>query len=163
MKTLAKLTLTLMVITMIANTTFAESCFISKPGKIVEEYSVISTHVLQPVNTQKNYLLPNEKMKTTYADRKKVMAEIKLRELILSMQQEEAEINDIDFDTRIIFEGIRQANHFELTPEILSDFMIEEKEAKEELYFINLACTSPKDLHRTTSRTNVEIFKFYCN
>jgi hypothetical protein len=157
MKTLAKLTLTLLMITIIANTAFAEPCVVSStPETSLNDKSFSAP--LYPLTPQIHNLMPKGKMKTTISSRKQVAAQTKLRELILSMQQVEAEVNDGELDTQVIFQEIMQAHHFELTPEILSDFIIEEKEVKEDIDFLNLARTSSKLHLRTSCRTDGQDF-----
>jgi hypothetical protein len=157
MKTLAKIMLTLMVITMMSNTTFAENCneifVISKTENV--ENDIHCSQINKIIN-----LLPKEKMRATINQRRQAIADVKFRELIQSMQQEEAEVNDLDFDTRAIFDEIMLAHQFELTPEILSDFIREENEVKDDFYFLHLTCVSPKPSNRTTYRTVSETLRF---
>ncbi len=157
MKTIAQITLTSLMIILLSNISLAGSLTKFKMylngDNAIEVLSKVETLVdecLPVVNTD----FYKKSVPTTASFTVKSKEELPLEEdlnlpevseeklsvadmsaLIKSLTKPEEEIDDLNFDTHEVFEQIQASEQFNLTPEKLSDFIKDEKEVMEDVYY----------------------------
>jgi hypothetical protein len=147
MKTIAKITLTLMATALLSQATFAntwhsfrmqlssgkEIFVISKLEKEVDEIIPFASAKLFAKNMNHSAIAG-----TTCTSAALVM-DAEIMELVAEMHaEEEAVTENLGFDPQAVFEESLKEKAFELTPEILSTFIMEEKEVAEDGYYLTM-------------------------
>jgi hypothetical protein len=155
MKTLAQITLAALMITM-AHTASAtayrkfrmqiaqdkEIYVLSKLENIVEEFLPYAPAVSRHITPELMIHLQEEA--TTEEDlpfsvcRKALITDEEVADLVRSMQSEEAVVNDLNIDTKAVVTEIREESTFELTTEILSGFIKEERDVTEDPFLLTM-------------------------
>jgi hypothetical protein len=155
MKTLAQISLTVLIVAMAVTSNAANSyrtfrmqiandleiLVISKQENIVDEYLPIVPNVLSRIPALSVHLKKEElaALQLTKIKKNTSITDEEVIELVHSMHREEEEVTEtFEFDTHIIFEECRYEKRFELTTEILSAFIKEEKEVAEDIYFLTM-------------------------
>ncbi len=161
MKTLTKITLTAAMMIFLSNGTFATHFtsfrMVISEGKTIEILSKVEAEVEENIPVVHNILwkermevvnqplvLPvkeekavEEDIVTVPVDEHRAAPEY-LGALVRQLSRPEKEVNDLDFDTREVFENYMADKYFELTPDDLSQFVKEEPEVTEDAAFQSL-------------------------
>lgn len=161
MKTLTKITLTAMMMIFLTNainaTNFKSFRMVISEGKSIEVLSKVETVVEENIPVIHNILrkektavanqtllLPVKEEKPVEEDivtvpvNSNYASEAYYGALVSQLSRPEQEADDLDFDTREVFENYMTDKHFELTPDQLSQFVKEEQEVKEDAAFQSL-------------------------
>jgi uncharacterized protein (UPF0335 family) len=164
MKTLAHTTLTsLMILFLITSQSFGGSVKKLKiylgEDKVIEVLSKVESLVEENIPVVKHSMRSNP---TTFALQFEVKEELVEEELILipsekttisneqmfalikSISKPEQEIDDLNFDTRKVFDEYQSSKGMEITPEILARFVKAENEVAEENFVSSMAATHCK-------------------
>ena len=161
MKTLTKITLTAMMIIILTNATTASNfkmfrMYLSE-GKSIEVFSKVESIVEENLPVIHNILkgqrqqVANQRISMPVKQEEPVQedivtlsvktsspTEIVPLALVSKLSQPEQEVNDLNFDTREVFENYRAEKHHELTPRELSKLVKKEQEVKEDPAFQSL-------------------------
>jgi uncharacterized protein (UPF0335 family) len=164
MKTLAHTTLTsLMILLLISSQSFGGSVKKLKiylgEDKVIEVLSKVESLVEENIPVVKHSIQSNP---TTFVLQFEVKEELPVEEdliltqsettisneqmlaLIKSISKPEQEIDDLDFDTRKVFDEYQSSKGMEITPEILAKFVKAENEVVEEDFVSSIAATQCK-------------------
>ncbi len=161
MKALTQITLTAMMIIILTNATTASNfktfrMYLSegksievliKVESMVEEnlpviHNILRKQSLQVVNQP--HTLPVKEEQPVQEDivtvpvNKSSVSNVYLGTLVSELSRPEKEVDDLDFDTREVFENYKAENRYQLTSEELSGFVKTEQEITEDPGFIML-------------------------
>ncbi len=156
MKTIAQITLTSLMIILLSNLSLAGSFtkfkmylngdnaieVLSKVESLVEEcLPLVNTDFYKKSAATttltlitKEELPVEEDLNLPEASNKEVSV-TDISGIVKSLQKPEQEIDDLNFDTREVFEQIQASEQFKLTPEKLSHLIKVEKEVMEDIYY----------------------------